>query len=128
MIKMLEGAYEEAGVRPHAVFSGHVHNYQHFEKHYGDGGVVNYIVAGGGGYDELHAIVRKDDPYFEGDLEEFENVKLVNYCDDRHGFLKLHLEKTAEGLKLSGGYFAVRAKNGTEAPKEPEDSFEINIL
>ncbi|WP_256005643.1 metallophosphoesterase family protein [Pedobacter deserti] len=127
MIEMLESAYVEAGVRPHAVFSGHVHNYQHFEKHYPDGDVVNYIVAGGGGYDELHPIARKDDPYFTAALPEFEGVRLVNYCDDRHGFLKVHLERTESGLLLSGGYFAVRAKNGTEAPKEPEDSFEIRI-
>lgn len=62
MIEILENAFIVAGVRPDAVFSGHVHNYQRFVKKYEDGTSIPYIVAGAGGYADLHTIASVDDP------------------------------------------------------------------
>jgi predicted phosphodiesterase len=107
MIEFLEGAFMETGVRPDVVFSGHVHNYQRFEKHYADGGKVLYVVCGGGGYDELHPIAALDDDRFNNDNPLFAGVELLNYCDNKHGFLKVSIERTVAGITIGGEYYSI---------------------
>lgn len=114
MINFLESAFAESGVLPDAVFSGHVHNYQRFEKTYPNGKKVPYIVCGAGGFDELHSLVREGDPMYSIDSPLLDNVHLQNYCDNKHGFLKLTLEKQETGVSLSGEYFALN-KAGEES-------------
>lgn len=123
MINFLESAYREAGIKPDIVFSGHVHNYQRFIKQYPDGKIIPYIVAGGGGFDELHSIADSDDTRFTADCALFDHVKLENYCDAKHGFLKITLVKTEGQLKLTGQYYAVCSENITQA--KLIDSFTI---
>ena len=49
MLDDLDGCFKAAGVWPHAVISGHAHNYQRFTRT--DGGrEVPYIIAGSGGH------------------------------------------------------------------------------
>ncbi|KQS28378.1 metallophosphoesterase [Dyadobacter sp. Leaf189] len=93
MIDFLDKAFAEAGVRPDIVFSGHVHNYQRFSKTYADGKTVPFIVAGGGGYDELHPVATTYDTRFTEKHKLFEGVALENHCDTKHGFLKVTLER-----------------------------------
>jgi hypothetical protein len=107
MITLLESVFEETGIRPDIVFSGHVHNYQHLIRRYKEGRPVHFIVAGGGGYDELHPIADMNDKRFTNDYPNFNDVELLSYCDDKHGFLKVTLEKTNNGLTLTGNYYAV---------------------
>ncbi|EHQ28683.1 metallophosphoesterase family protein [Mucilaginibacter paludis] len=107
MIDFLESAYQEANVKPDIVFSGHVHNYQRLCKHYPDGSTVPYIVAGAGGYDELHAIADTDDIRFNGDSPRLDQVDLLSYCDTKHGFLKVNLEKTPSGVSITTEYYTV---------------------
>lgn len=121
MIKLLEGAFEESGVLPDAVFSGHVHNYQRFNKTYPNGKVVPFIVCGAGGFDELHPLVTVGDPMFTPNSPLFDNIALQSYCDARHGFLKISLEKQGDGVVLNGEYFAV-SKDG-ELSVACEDTF-----
>lgn len=123
MINFLESAYQEAGIKPDIVFSGHVHNYQRFVKQYPDGKIIPYIVAGGGGFDELHNIADSDDTRFTADCALFDHVRLENYCDAKHGFLKITLVKTEGQLKLTGQYYAVSSENITQA--KLIDSFTI---
>ena len=47
-LKEIDDACAKAGVWPHAVLSGHAHNYQRFTRYYG-GRETPFIVAGGGG-------------------------------------------------------------------------------
>lgn len=115
MITFLETAFRETGVRPDIVFSGHVHSYQRFLKTDADGGTTTYIVAGAGGYDELHAVAKLNDTQFTNDNSLFDNVDLVNYCDDKHGFLKIAIEKNSRGLLLRGEYFSIAHESITEA-------------
>jgi len=130
MISMLEEAFEIANVRPNAVFGGHVHNYQRFSKRYADGGSSTpYIVAGGGGYDQLHPIVYVGDEWYTPDHPLLKDVILENYCDTNHGFLKITIEKRPDGLFLEGEYFMViedEVTNNAAGPI-PADSFEIKI-
>ncbi|MEO3406342.1 metallophosphoesterase [Mucilaginibacter sp. CAU 1740] len=105
MIDFLEGVFEETGIRPDIVFSGHVHNYQRFHKHYSDGTVIPFIVAGTGGFDELHAVASTDNELFTADDARFDNVNLECSCDTRHGFLKLEIEKVDAQITITGEYY-----------------------
>lgn len=107
MIEFLESAFTASGVKPDAVFSGHVHNYQRFSKQYKDGRSVAYVVAGAGGFDELHQLADPYDASYETDSPLFEDVHLHNYCDDRHGFLKISIEKNPFNFTLSGEYYTI---------------------
>lgn len=129
MIGFLEGVFEETGIRPDVVFSGHVHNYQRFTKTYADGLTVPYIVAGGGGFDELHGIALTADDRFTADSPLFEGVKLENYCGDRHGFLKLTIERDSNGLTLAGEYYSLphSAQLGDEPEAVLTDQFKIDV-
>ncbi|QTE52795.1 MULTISPECIES: metallophosphoesterase family protein [Mucilaginibacter] len=107
MIDFLEGVFEETGIRPDIVFSGHVHNYQRFSKQYDELTMMPYIVAGTGGFDELHPIALTDNTGFIPDDSRFDGVSLEYSCDTRHGFLKIAVEKINNGLTLTGEYYTV---------------------
>ncbi|PWK78385.1 calcineurin-like phosphoesterase family protein [Mucilaginibacter oryzae] len=105
MIDFLEGVFSETGIRPDIVFSGHVHNYQRFSKLYSDGLVVPFIVAGTGGFDELHPVALTDDERFTADDCRFEGVNLEYSCDSCHGFMKVALEKADGAITITGEYY-----------------------
>jgi hypothetical protein len=125
--QVLEEVFQETSVRPDIVFSGHVHNYQRFGKHYPDGLTVPYIVAGAGGYAELHPIVVMGDEHYINDHPLFSGVQLEHYCDDQHGFLKITIEKTPAGLALTGEYYTVHRPGGNppEFPAHLDDRFSL---
>ncbi|MFD1257659.1 metallophosphoesterase family protein [Mucilaginibacter terrae] len=128
MIEFLEQAFRHTGVRPDIVFSGHVHNYQRFNKQYADG-VVPYIVAGSGGFDELHTIASIDDEQYSNNSHLFNGVTLQSYCDTQHGFLRITLEKGTRGLILTGEYYTIPHQENTINPPDAllYDRFEIAI-
>jgi calcineurin-like phosphoesterase family protein len=123
MIAVLESAFAETGIRPDIVFSGHVHNYQRFTKTYSDGVTVPFIVAGAGGFDELHAVADTSDPNFTSESPVLEGVKLENYCYSHHGFLRISINKTQKQLSLSGEYY--KANTTSAMPASLSDSFVI---
>ncbi len=102
IVQALDESYQQSGRLPDAVFMGHVHNYQRFTRELA-GRHIPYIVAGGGGYWHLHYMARTPDgnkmpiPYKMPDAD----VTLENYCDDRHGFMRLMVTPT----QISGEYF-----------------------
>jgi calcineurin-like phosphoesterase family protein len=106
MQRILEDAVQQVGRMPDAVFSGHVHNYQRFTRPMQSGHAVPYIVAGAGGYHNLHRVPRslKDPaqqlPY---EVPDSGGVTLETFCDDRFGFLQV--EVTSDALK--GDYYTV---------------------
>ncbi|MFD1768807.1 metallophosphoesterase family protein [Sphingobacterium suaedae] len=106
MIAFLEDAFQKTGVRPDAVFSGHVHNYQRFEKSDEDGHRTPYIVAGAGGYADLHAIATLGDPRVDC-LPGSDNIELKAFCDRHFGFLQLTIERVQSQLQLSGTYYCL---------------------
>ncbi|SEA65869.1 metallophosphoesterase family protein [Pedobacter hartonius] len=107
MITFLESAFDEAGVQPDLVMSGHVHNYQRFSKSYPGGKITPYIVCGAGGFDELHWLAEADEVVYTSDSEIFDTVKLENFCAMQHGFLNLEVQKTDDGHQISGKYYAI---------------------
>lgn len=128
MIEFLESAFEEAGVKPDVVFSGHVHNYQRFSKQYPDGKTVPYIVAGAGGFEELHTLADPFDTAYDTKSPLLDQVELQNYCDNRHGFLKVSIEKNPFSFKITGEYFTV-PKDQALINEEASlfDSFSIDL-
>lgn len=125
MRQVLEQAILKAGRIPDAVLASHVINYQRFTCAM-LGYEVPFIVAGAGGYWNLHAMAKglngkpQPTPYAMPEM----GVTLENYCDDRHGYMKV--EVTARTLK--GEYFAVPHPN--ESRKSPAvliDSFSLDL-
>lgn len=117
MINMLNNAYAAAGVYPDIVFSGHVHNYQRFHKSCDNGKLVPYIVSGAGGFDELHKLARTDDERFSA--LPFTDVTLQKYQENRHGFLRIEIERRQQQLLLNGYYYTV-SNNGATLTDEFE--------
>ena len=125
MISFLEEAFEESGVRADIVFSGHVHNYQRFHKQYADGKILPFIVAGAGGFDQLHSIAERSNPGFSADHPLLRNVTLENYCENKHGFLKISLSRVDTGINLHGEYYTIPHQLTVEGHAELADSFDF---
>ncbi len=127
MINFLEAAFEKTGVRPDIVLGGHVHSYQRFIKTYPDNFTTTYIVAGAGGYDELHPVAMLNDARFSNDNKAFKRVELLNHCGDKHGFLKMSIERSSTGPQLTGEYFSIaHQKSGeTETVAKLFESFTV---
>eukprot|EP01133_Synstelium_polycarpum_P009338 gene9338-10944_t len=127
MIRFLNMAFEEAGVYPDVVFSGHVHNYQRFSKIYGNGKEVAFIVAGAGGFDELHTIARTDDPLFTDHSPLLQGVRLEKYCENQHGFLKVDIEKGQGKFRLTCDYYTINQQSGLSEKQEAFDRLTIDL-
>jgi predicted phosphodiesterase len=123
----LNAAFEEAKTTPDIVLSGHVHNYQRFNKQYPGGKTVPFIVAGAGGYAQLHAIAKMGDPGFPDDSSLLDNVQLEKYCDDAYGFLRISIEKTNEHLILNGAYTIIPHNGDNNQQAQLYDEFSIRL-
>jgi len=121
---VLDNAFTAAGRQADVVFTAHVHNYQRFTR-VANGRQVPYIVAGAGGYHNLHAMQKASDG---GTLQvplqvPAENLTLEDYSADRHGFMKL----TVDANTLTAEYFTVpRPQESWSKPAERYDSFRLD--
>jgi hypothetical protein len=128
MKQLIDDASKAAGRRPDMVLAGHVHDYQRFTRDDGSGRVTPYIVAGAGGYHNLHAIQKVNNqkmatPVNFHDPATGEDVMLESYVDDHHGFLRL---KVKAG-RISGRYFTVpRPQDSYSKGSQLVDRFEFN--
>jgi predicted phosphodiesterase len=119
MGQMLDGAFAAAGRTPDVVLSGHVHDYQRFTRTIGTA-AVPYIVAGAGGYHNLHAMA--PDPSGAALAAPFRvapDCVLETFCADEWGFLRL----TVTATTIAGEYMAV-ARDGTVTTNR--DSFMLD--
>ena len=124
MLKDFDAACTEAGFWPHAVISGHAHNYQRFTR-LKDDRQTPFIVAGNGG----HAVARltrkgelalrtptPQDPLSDGQ----DQVVFENYDDQDYGYLRLVVD--ARQLRIE--YHP--APDGEEA-KTPDDFVTVDL-
>jgi hypothetical protein len=90
---------------------------------------LTYVVAGAGGFDELHAVAQPNDERFTSDSHLFDHVKLENYCDLKHGFLNIAVEKNTNGLIITGNYYCLTKEEQTDRIGEAvlADQFAIHI-
>lgn len=133
ILEALDRASQATGVVPHAVLSGHVHNYQRFTRHVTrtDGRVcdVPYLIAGAGGYARtpraLHKMNRDiSDPARSPVPCPVQttrpDVELRAYNEVAPGFLRVTVDTT----HLTMDYFTVPFAGSP--PAEPFDSVSLN--
>jgi 3',5'-cyclic AMP phosphodiesterase CpdA len=85
LVDLLDVCAREAGRGPDAVFSGHAHLYERFTRVSG-GRAVPFIVAGAGGFPELHELARGVGP-LPARFPGVPDVTLDAYEDRAHGFM-----------------------------------------
>jgi acid phosphatase type 7 len=121
----LNQAMQNSGRVPDTVLAGHVHNYQRFTRTL-NGRALPYIVAGAGGYFNLHTMQQVQSapintPY---PLPNEEGVVLESYCDDHHGYLLLEVDDQT----LKGQYFSVpTSQEPASTPTKQIDAFRLNL-
>jgi hypothetical protein len=127
MLDALSGAFTEAGRWADMVLAGHVHNYQRFTRKVSSNNwQVPFIVAGAGGYHNLHSVAKvngtKPKPPVTlpvaGDPVTFES-----FVDDRHGFLRLEF---APGEVVGKYYTVPRPQESWSQPPQLFDSFRLD--
>jgi len=125
MRALLAEAFAAAGRTPDLVLSGHVHNYQRFLV--GKDAPLTYVVAGAGGYPNLHSMARVGNgppPIPWTDTET--GATLASYNKEhRHGFLRL----TVTSSEIRGSYTTVPRlhESWSDGPVEEIDSFTIAL-
>jgi hypothetical protein len=121
ILSVLDQAAQDAGVWPHAVLSGHVHDYQRFTRAVPSAGgkqQVPYVVAGAGGYANTATLIHKlrRDPAHPSTPvpcpaqlpAPYDDVSLRGYCENAAGFLRV----TVEAKQLLIEYFSVPLAGG----------------
>lgn len=123
MSSTLDNAIQQTNRWPDLVFAGHVHNYQRFTRSVANR-ALPYIVAGGGGYWNLHRIASdpQGNPLPTPYPVPGTNVTLEAYCADRHGYLLMEATPTT----LKGSYYAVPGTSPTSQPASLVDSFTLD--
>lgn len=115
MLADIDTACKTAGVWPHAVFSGHAHNYQRFTR------VVNnlqvpFIVAGSGGHSPLSSMRGSyRTPYKIDDTLTLENYNTTDY-----GYLRVIVDEQTMRIE-----FHPQSAGGTI--KSPNDTVTITL-
>lgn len=113
----LDGAFQASGRVPDLVLSGHVHNYQRFTRPYfgAANGTITYVVAGNGGYHNLHSFA----PDARPGLALPGGVTFEAGDDKRWGFVALTVTPAA----IAGEYVAVDSAGSVS---RGADRFQIN--
>lgn len=129
MHTLLDDAVSQSGRTPDVVLSAHVHNYQRFTRQW-NGREVPFIVAGAGGYFNLHYMSHAlgwpihlpfDVPT---DAANGMQARLESYDDNHHGYLILELDKS----QVRGTYFTVpRPQEPWRNPATAADSFALDL-
>jgi hypothetical protein len=116
MLADIDAACTAAGVWPHAVFSGHAHNYQRYTRTLANGYQVPFIVAGDGGYSPLskmRATLRTPYPIDS-------TLTLNSYDDTDYGYLRVIVNATTLTIE-----FHPQSDAGTT--KTPDDTVTITL-
>jgi Calcineurin-like phosphoesterase/Iron/zinc purple acid phosphatase-like protein C len=116
MLADIDSACTAAGFWPHAVFSGHSHNYQRYTRTVNNA-TTPYIVAGCGGHSPLSAMrATLRTPYKIDDT-----LTLESYDDSDYGYLRVVVN--AETLTIE---FHPEADGGVT--KTPDDTVTVNLF
>ncbi len=112
MADLLQHAINDSRRVPNMVLAGHVHNYQRIERRIAGGAVTPFLVAGNGGYFNLHGMNAAD-----GTTDPNTNAQLVFSEHGSHGYVTL----TVDAQSVSGSFTAV-GKSGV-TPKADHFSY-----
>ena len=115
MLADIDGACAAAGVWPHAVFSGHSHNYQRYTRTI-NGLQIPYLVAGCGGHSPLSSMrATYRTPYKIDDT-----LMLESYDDTDYGYLRVVVNATTMSIE-----FHPQSDGGTT--KTPDDTVTVTL-
>ena len=124
MLKQIDAICDAAGVWPHAILSGHAHNYQRFTRSKG-GRQTPFLVAGNGG----HAITRLTKkgtpalrvPSAQSALSDgTDSVVFENYDDQDFGYLRIIVN--AHQLRIE-----YHPQSDGEDAKTPDDFVTVDL-
>jgi hypothetical protein len=124
MLQEIDAACSQVGVWPHAVLSGHAHNYQRFTR-IKAGRETPFIVAGNGG----HAVVpltRKGNPALRAPALQAplsdgdDKVVFENYDDQNFGYLRILVDTKQLRIEYQP------ASDG-DAAKTPDDFVTVDL-
>ncbi len=111
MLRQIDTVCKAQGIYPHAVLSGHAHNYQRFTRtlHFAGKDIdIPFIICGDGGHDVLKLVQGKagqapQEPQFGVDVDYLEPTQpavqsktliLKHYDDTNYGYLRISVDKT----------------------------------
>ena len=115
MLQDIDNACQAAGIWPHAVFSGHSHNYQRFTRTV-NGLQIPYLVAGCGG----HAPLAKMCGTYRTPFPIDSTLTLESYDDTDYGYLRVVVNATTLTIE-----FHPEADGGTS--KTPDDVVTVTL-
>ena len=125
MLADIDEVCKQAGVWPHAVLAGHVHNYQRYTRTRSDGTQIPYVSCGNGGHN-VQRLTRKGDPpirtpqIIQGAQRNTDQVVFENYDDLNYGYLRI----VVTNAQLRIEYHA--ASDGPES-KAPDDFVTVDL-
>ena len=115
MLADIDAACKKAGVWPHAVLSGHAHNYQRFTRSVNNF-QIPYIVAGCGG----HSPLSKMKTTYRTPYTIDKTLTLESYDDTDYGYLRLVV--TTETLRIE-----YHPQGDGSTTKTPDDDVTIDL-
>ncbi len=123
MLSQIDDACNKAGVWPHAVLSGHAHNYQRFTRLHGQT-QIPYIISGNGGHG-LAKLTRKASgplrtPQALQVTGHADKVTLENYDDQDYGYLRVVV--TATQLRIE-----YQPPSDGSGAKTPDDFVTVDL-
>ena len=115
MLQDIDSACQKAGVWPHALFSGHAHNYQRYTRTV-NGFQIPFLVAGSGGHSPLSAMrATYRTPY------KIDNtLTLENYDATDYGYLRVVVNDSTMRIEYHP------QSDGTTI-KTPDDVVTVNL-
>ena len=116
MLQDFDNACQSAGVWPHAVLSGHAHNYQRYTRTMANGYQIPYLVAGCGGHSPLSAMRGTYRTPYKID----NTLTLESYDATDFGYLRIIVNATT--LRIE---FHPQADGGQT--KTPDDSTTVTL-
>lgn len=126
ILQDMDNAATKANRKPDVVFSGHVHNYQRFNRAKGNKDYL-FLISGAGGYANqarsMHRLQKDENKEdivvpFQTTLSD---VRLDAYNQTEPGFLRI----TIDDQYISGEYF-VNNFDGTPPPVNADDTFKYD--
>ena len=115
MLAEIDAACKAAGVWPHAVLSGHAHNYQRYTRTV-SGRSIPFIVAGCGGHSplaEMRGTLRTPYPIDK-------TLTLESYDDTHFGYLRIVVNKTTLRIEF-------HPQTDGATTKTPDDVVTVNL-
>jgi hypothetical protein len=124
MLKEIDAVCKKSSVWPHAVLSGHAHNYQRFTRQIGSR-QIPFIVCGNGGHglsklSNTQSLRTPQSMPIFAQPEAKDSVTFESYDDTNYGYLRVLVDSTQIRIEYHP------ASDGS-ATKTPDDSVTVNL-